>query len=473
MIKEVITYDGSKALKSNCRKYDGKYYEIGRQCFKMDNGRYYRIDTNKIIYDYDTKKYVLKTDDYIKGIVGFNKKELIYGYFKPNKFKNAYIFNRGPVLNEDIITNDYVEELSSGKYYPKAYVDKGFYKKRVGGRYSRETDYSVNYRLDEFTKTFNNHFEAPIIKNFYKELPNNATYGIEYETNAGRIPENKCMKTGMVPVKDGSLRRSTGISFEYATIILNKNNVLHAVKEHCNLLDRYCTKSVNESLHIHIGGYERSVEMLVALYRTVSVLQKELYEMFPLFIKKTSIFKRSQKNYCKPLPKNRITYKDFKHDLSYIIRYLSDGNLHYEDFSLGMANPVDPDGYHKWNSRSRYSICNLNHFAFKGTGTIEFRIHTNTFNKDKIAAWLFIITSIVEYANKIKNEPYFNTKIDLSSIITQCYQNKVLKGYLKAYIQYRKDLMKYNQNVHKDFIGVLDVMNDNLNNFKFPIKELV
>jgi len=469
---EVVTYDGTKALKSNCRKYNNKYYEINRQCFKMDNGRYYRIDTDKIIYDYEIKKYVLRSDDYIKGIVNFKKEQPVYGYFKPNKFKNVDIFRTGTAISEDIINNNFVEILSKGKYVPRKHAPSHFNKIRLGGNYSRNLDYSVNYRLKEFTRTFNEHFEPEDIKPFWKELPN-ITVGIEYETYAGMIPEIKCMKNGLIPVKDGSLRRNGSISFEYATIILNKNNVLHAINEQTKLLNKYCKKSVNESLHIHIGGYERSEEMLVALYRVISIVQKELYQMFPMFMKKTSVFKRGSKNYCKPLPKNKLTYTDYNKDLDQIIWWLSDRNLVGEGYEIGMRHPVDPNNEHKWNVDSRYSICNLNHFAFAGSGTVEFRAHTNTFNKDKIAAWLFITSAIVEYANKIKNNVTFSTSITLNGIIDQVYSNKVLNSYLKAYIKYRKELMSVNQNVYKDFIGILDVENDNLNRFKFPIKELI
>jgi len=469
---KVITYDGTEALKSNCRKYNGNYYEIDRQCFKMPNGRYYRIDTDKIIYDYETRKYVLRSDDYINGIVKFEDKTPVYGYFKPNRFKNVNIYSIGTAISENIINNNFVEILHDGRYVPKNRAPKYFNKIKLGGRYSKELDYSANYRLKEFTKTFNENFESSNIKPFWKELPN-ITVGIEYETYAGIIPEIKCMKNGLIPVKDGSLRRNGNISFEYATIILNKDNVLQAINEQTKLLNRYCKKSVNESLHIHVGGYERSEEMLVALYRVISIVQKELYKMFPMFMKKTSVFKRGGKNYCKPLPKKKLTYTDNETDLSEIIWYLSDYSLDKEEYELGMKNPVDPNNAHKWNVNSRYSICNLNHFAFAGSGTVEFRVHTNTFNKDKIAAWLFITTAIVEYADKIKNSVTFSTSITLNDIVDQVYSNKVLNRYLKAYIKYRKDLMKYNQNIHKDFIGILDVENDNLNGFKFPVKELV
>src|SRR6056297_3098841 len=125
---EVVTYDGTKALKSNCRKYNNKYYEINRQCFKMDNGRYYRIDTDKIIYDYEIKKYVLRSDDYIKGIVGFDEDTPIYRYFKPNKFKNVNIHRIGTALSEKIINNNFVEILRNGKYVHKKFAPKNFNK---------------------------------------------------------------------------------------------------------------------------------------------------------------------------------------------------------------------------------------------------------------------------------------------------------------------------------------------------------
>jgi hypothetical protein len=471
----VETFDGTLAPKDNCRKYNGKYYEIGRQCFKMPNGRYYRIDSNLVVYDYDVKNYVLKSAAHVKGIVDYKKDKPVYAHFKFDPIKSVAIPSEGIFYDESVLlkSGKYVEDIRTGIFVRKNKANKKFYRPTLGGSYNFPFDYSADRLLQGFTNSFNKHFNPPKVKHFWKFLPDNVTVGLEYETYAGKIPENKCLINGLIPVKDGSLRKSRGISFEYATVILDKNVVFPAIKTHSELLNKYCSRSVDESLHVHIGGYSRSDEMLVSLYRTVCTVQDEIYKMFPLLLKRTALFKSTGKNYCQPLNKNLITYDDFEHDLENIVLFLSSDNVDLDSFHIGMSHPIDAYNEHKWAVNSRYYICNLNHYAFAGSGTVEFRIHNSTFNKDKIAAWIFITSAIVEYAFRVKDENPFNKNITLNSIIDTIYKDKMLNKFLKAYIKYRKDLMNMYQSKYHDFIGVLDVKCDNLNNFNFPIKEIV
>jgi hypothetical protein len=473
--KTIITFDGTPALRKNCRRYKNGFYEMGRQCIKMEDDRYYRIDSGKIIYDHLTKKYVFNSVDYIRGIVNTIGNNVEFGYFKRDKILNVYVKGIGLAVNEKALNNAYIERLRTGEFYHRSQVPRDFSRIKLGGTYSKETDYHASYRQDEITRYFEKYFEPLTVKDYWKDLPEYATYGIEYETRAGIIPERLCLKNGLIPVKDGSLRRERGISFEYATVILEKNNVFPAIKEHSRLLNKYCSKSINESLHVHIGGYTPSKEFLVNLYHTFQLVQKELFKMFPEFIRKTSVFKNSNKNYCKPIKKVTNANDSIDNNFDRIISFLSQGNIEPGDFRyFGQPHPADPHNRSKWNVKSRYYAMNLVPLVFKGTGTVEFRMHTNTFNKDKIASWLMITTAIVEYSYKTKeSSSNLPTSLSLNTIVDNVYTNKTLRKYLKAYIKYRKDLMKYNQNMYRDFIGKLDVEQDNLNNFKFPIKELV
>lgn len=473
--KTIITFDGTPALRKNCRKYKNGFYEMGRQCIKMKDGRYYRIDSGKIIYDHLTKKYVFNSANLVRGIVNTVGNKIEFGYFTHDKILNVNVKNIGLAVNEKVLNRNYIEQLCTGDFYHKSHIPKDFFKIKLGGEYSKELDYQASYRQAEITQHFEKYFEPPYVKDYWKDLPDHVTYGIEYETNAGIIPERLCLKNGLIPVKDGSLRKGWKISFEYATVILEKNNIFPAIKEHSRLLNKYCSKSTNESLHVHIGGYIPSKEFIVNLYHTFQLVQKELFRMFPKFTRKTSVFKKSNKDYCKPIKKIINRGDSIENNFSKIIIFLSQGYLNSDNFKyFGQPHPVDPQNKHKWDIKSRYYAMNLIPFVFKGTGTIEFRMHTNTFNKDKIASWLMIITAIVEYAYRTKeNSSNLPNSLNLNTIIDSVYTNKILKKYLKAYIEYRKNLMEYNQNVYRDFIGKLDVEQDHLNNFKFPIKELV
>lgn len=119
-----------------------------------------------------------------------------------------------------------------------------------------------------------------------------------------------------------------------------------------------------------------------------------------------------------------------------------------------------------------YKIINLIPLAFGNRGTVEFRCHTSTFNKDKIINWIFICNAICKFA--FNNRAIISregTNVSLDGIINDSYSGE-LSNYLLSYINYRKQLM-LDHSKKGDNIGDLDITHDNLNSWKYHLKSLI
>jgi len=183
------------------------------------------------------------------------------------------------------------------------------------------------------------------------------------------------MKNGLIPVKDGSLRRGDGYQpFEYATIILSGKTGLQAIKKQCEILKKYCEIGLSGSLHIHIGGSSRTKEYVNSLYSLMYSLQDEVYSMFPEYYKHTSKFKESHTDYCNPLNKLSLSKNNIEGNFNVIANEIC-GIDGWKFSGFGKDHPNDPGGSRKWEVKSRYRLLNMTPILFGGSGTAEFRIH--------------------------------------------------------------------------------------------------
>ena len=65
----VKTYNGLEVEKDTCKYIRGEYYVKNVDCFQLDDGKWYRINSDKIVYDYSTEKYIRKNNNLIEGVV--------------------------------------------------------------------------------------------------------------------------------------------------------------------------------------------------------------------------------------------------------------------------------------------------------------------------------------------------------------------------------------------------------------------
>lgn len=443
LMEKVITFDGTDAFRKDCRFIKGKYYIKEKQCFYIKD-KWYRIDSEYIVYDHRKDKYVLKSEAgrLISGIVSILPSNLVeFGYFS-RKDSELYFSFQGELfclLNESLLKdNPNIREGLNGHYYfhGDTRISKDFIMKikpSKEGFYPVRLDYSSDYLMEESINQFNSSFVGqPLISNAYKYL-GDYSFGIEFETERGAIPYRYLGSTGLIPCRDGSI---TG--FEYATVPLSGERGIQAIKNACSVLNKYCSCSPNESLHIHIGGYPRTVKSLASLYRLCTVIQNEIYSMFPYFYVDTSKFKR--KSYCGPLPVLNPDSNSAKEIFSGIYKYLSNG-FDFTRFPTG-SHPLDRSGQHKWDVSPRYVWCNMIPLIWSGKKTVEFRCHTPTLSNQKVINWLFIVVAILKYARKhtatlTSKSLKSLSDIDLTTILSEAYPGHITTILLK-YINERK-----------------------------------
>ena len=235
------------------------------------------------------------------------------------------------------------------------------------------------------------------------------TFGLEFETSEGIIPENICYQDGLIPLRDGSI---TGL--EYSTVVMKGNSGLNLLSQQLETLKKYTSFNKECSLHIHFGGYPLEDKALFKLYQVCLCLQEngELSKILPPFTFETSRYKDSGKDYCKFLPK----YKNFE---SLYRSFVGENYLG----SLKQPHPNDPDRKRKWNIPTRYYWINfINMFCYTINKTVEFRFLRPTYNLRKILVWMYIMNAILKYS-----EEGFNIfdGIKLQDIIKTIYPKEV------------------------------------------------
>ena len=307
----------------------------------------------------------------------------------------------------------------------------GYYRFRI---YCKESIYTENIRVvDKFPYLLQKCYEASelmdnfknckIIPNFPndivdKELSNKLafTFGIEFETACGLIPQEKCFKDGLIPLHDGSI---TGI--EYSTVVMDSSFGLPLLKQQLADLKKYTFTNKECALHIHMGGFPVSALEICILQRLCVLLESTDYDhTIPDYSFYTDRYKASGKSYCKIQP----SFSTFADLYSYFAEMPFFG-----DFSS--SHPSDPERTGKWRVAGRYYALNLiNMLCYQGPKTIEFRFLRPTFNYRKIRYWLAVFNALLLYskklANKWRNSPFKSTIQDPMEVVTLVFSNEIV-----------------------------------------------
>lgn len=216
------------------------------------------------------------------------------------------------------------------------------------------------------------------------------TFGFEFETSCGYIPQMECYKNGLIPLRDGSI---TGL--EYSSVVLDGNKGLNLLHQQLEQLKAHCRYDKECSLHIHVGGFPVYDKHILALYKVAKVFEKKITPYMPKWTYSTRYYKASRKDYCKKLWEDISTFDQL---------YLTIAEQSYQ-CNLYENHPADPDRVQKWRVNSRYRWMNLvNMLCYKGPKTVEFRFLRPTFDETKIVFWLLLLTSIMRYAIKLVDE---------------------------------------------------------------------
>lgn len=415
-VKEVENWEGKFVPRDECKRIDGKYYQVNVDCFLIQNEKgefkWTRKNTGRIAYDFEMEKWDLTKrlrdkPDYVEGI--FNEKG-DKGYFTLNPYINVTITENSKSGREDgvICINKkvaealgYTEDFSNGLFVNTKGLTAG-----IKRSFAKKDIYKYNIKKLAYNADDNNTHYLKIIQEYNKaknkiscssstvqaaKLMGGYTWGIEAETCNGFIPPHLLGPLGIVPLKDGSLRDGDGREpYEYTTIPLSGELGLETVKMQFEELNKRCEINKQCSLHIHIGSIpKRSMEFVIALYKLCYNIQDEVFEMFPHYKSNPEGY-GFHKNYCQKLPNLQMEDENFntpnlkpaeakalvKKAFDKIYWWASDQSVRSTDDVWNLNTRKHPKGeMEKWNYSARYVWCNLNNYLFSRRETVEFRVN--------------------------------------------------------------------------------------------------
>ena len=396
-----------------------------------------------------------------KVVVSLDNNQIQFGYVKDqHSYVNALIYNEDgdsqimPVLYERVKDKLFFSNRQ-GIYITKQNVTQEFMISEICTRGRGIFPYNFRKRyeaIESFSifkgrQKINEEIKFPL-SDYFKY-----TFGLEFETSEGIIPENRIFEDGLIPLRDGSIS-----GLEYSTVVLEGNDGLNLLSQQLDDLKKYTNFNKECSLHIHLGGFPLEKDSLFRLYRLCYRLQEtgELSSLLPPLTFRTSAYKSSGKDYCKLLPR----YESFE-DLYYSlvgVPYLG---------SLEQPHPCDPDRSRKWNVHTRYYWVNfINSFCYNVNKTIEFRFLRPTFNRRKILVWLYILNAIMLFA---ENKTLYEVKrARLVTILKTAYPED-LANKLNLELIKLKILVQTQVNNYNDRIGAALNIEEGL----FPDKELI
>lgn len=270
------------------------------------------------------------------------------------------------------------------------------------------------------------------------------TFGLEFETSQGYVPEDICYRDGLIPLRDGSI---TGP--EYSTVVLKGGEGISLLHQQVETLKEYTAFNKECSLHVHLGGYPLKTDTIFRLYLVCKSLESELEGILPALTFQSGQYKDNGKDYCKKLAR----YNSFEDMYSHLV-----GRQFFGSFT--QAHPEDKERKRKWNIPTRYYWCNfINALCYQVNKTIEFRFLRPTYNFKKILLWLYIFNGILKYA-----EEYYTPGgyVSLADIMNKCYPPELAKelclGVKKLWA------LSVNQQTNGDHIGAEVWMEDELFN---------
>ena len=326
----------------------------------------------------------------MKGIIGFKGNTPQYGMFDNSHEVVVVALPEGdyvPAKNLECIKNDVFYSNLIGYYIPISSMteEKIYEHKMIKGQhlynYSFEREYEAINHLDLFAG--NEMLLKPtriIGANDIKY-----TFGIEYETACGMIPEHLCFRDGLIPLRDGSI---TGV--EYSTTVLKKENGINLIRQQLETLNEYTEFNKECALHMHLGGFPVRGSYTFSLYSLFFLLQEDIKKYCNEWVYNTSQYKNSRKDYCKRLPE----FESFREMYENMV------GIKWSN-SMRKPHPNDVDRSHKWNIATRYYNVNfINMLCYESPKTIEFRFLRPSFNFTKIYTWLLVFNAILKTAEE-------------------------------------------------------------------------
>jgi hypothetical protein len=308
--------------------------------------------------------------------------------------------------------------------------------------------HTYNTKFAEHLFVGKQHIDSHLSFKFINELP--YSFGLEFETAGGLLPQHRLYELGLIPLRDGSI---TGI--EFSTVVLQGEQGLNLLKRQMEALDEHTIFDKDCSLHIHFGGFKLQGNVLLAVNNIFC--NSDIRNYLPELTFATHMYKSNQdKNYCEFNQK----YTSFAEMYNALI-----GRDFFGDFY--QPHPKDLSGTRKWNITSRYKAVNfINALCYPNPKTIEYRILRPTYNFNKVLGWLFIFGAIIKYAelNASRTLMLYKTRISLDHILRAVYSEQlatILIDFLKMSQQ-----IVYAQSSVKDYFGMRIDIDDKVINYQ-------
>lgn len=356
------------------------------------NGRFQLDDTPNQI---DPTEYVV-VYDFASGMKLLANKTLLSSHpFVYSNFKGCYVLLTQMKNMTTLKRKMYFNTFGNGDF-PYPLLTREY-----------EATYNIDF-LSKYTK-LDEKLDFEIAKHV------DYTFGVEFETSAGYIPEDKCFEYGLIPLRDGSI---SGI--EYSTIVLKGNSGFNLLSKQLKLLNQYTTFNKECALHIHFGGFPLNKDKILLLNNMFSYIfsDLELVQTLPIATFHTDQYKKNKKSYCEL----NLQYANFNNLYRYFVgtNYMG---------SLTQPHPCDLDRAAKWNIHSRYVACNLvNMLCYTGPKTVEFRFLRPTKNLDVILFWIYTLNAIMKCAEK---GVFCRT---IKDIYTLCYPTEIVDCLMDAIV---------------------------------------
>lgn len=404
------------------------------------------------VFDEITRRWV-NSRNCVRIIIQQLPEQIIFGYTsKPDRVVKVLITNsKGNVNYFETDLNLYKGELlyskRRGVYFSPIHCNEDFIltEQLVKGFGDFPYILTRRYEAVENFDAFNGKQEIKDHETLYplaKYLK--YTFGLEFETSQGYVPEDICYRDGLIPLRDGSI---TGP--EYSTVVLKGGEGLSLLHQQVETLKEYTNFNKECSLHVHLGGYPLKPDTIYNLYLVCRSIEAELEGILPYLTFKSSKYKDNGKDYCKKL----AWYNSFEEMYLHLVRRQFFG-------SFTQAHPDDKERKRKWNIPTRYYWCNfINALCYQVNKTIEFRFLRPTYNFKKILLWLYIFNGILRFA-----EEYYipENPVDLTIIMNTCYPPDLAKelclGIKKLWA------LSVNQSNNGDHIGAEVWMEEGLFN---------
>ena len=383
-----------------------------------------------------------------RGLVYIDENYAEFGYFRqsPENIKILYEGNLVYGISYEALKDHLGFDYAKGWYIIGKDTNQAVFP------YGRD---NFPYNLDSCI--YNAKFEEQLFKgkqkyeniidfNYIDEMP--YSFGLEFETAGGYLPQHKLYELGLIPLRDGSI---TGI--EYTTVVLQNNLGVNLLKQQMEALNKTTIFDKDCSLHIHFGGFKLKESTLLLANNLFS--NSDIIRYVPTYTFDTTSYKTNKnKNYCSFNPR----FKSFEEMYYHLVSRPFFGDFY-------QPHPGDKQGTRKWNIGSRYKAVNfINALCYNGPKTIEFRILRPSYNFDKVLGWLFVFAAFIKAAESTSGNTGYRGAIQIKNLVKTVYSSE-LAAILCDFLDKCSHIVDA-QNSVNDYFGMRVDIDDKIINYQ-------